>query len=86
MRDDACSASSPTATCAARSTARIDVQGPRMREVMTRTRKRSRRGVLAAEAVHLMETHASPQLLVVDETGVLVGALNVHDLLRAGVM
>jgi arabinose-5-phosphate isomerase len=42
--------------------------------------------VLAAEAVHLMETHRITALPVVDEAGILVGALNVHDLLRAGVM
>ena len=41
---------------------------------------------LAAEAVHVMETYKITQLLVVDEHNVLVGALNVHDLFRAGVM
>jgi arabinose-5-phosphate isomerase len=34
----------------------------------------------------MMEKHAVNGLLVLDEQGVLVGALNVHDLLRAGVM
>jgi arabinose-5-phosphate isomerase len=42
--------------------------------------------MLAAEAVHLMETHRITALPVVDDAGTLVGALNVHDLLRAGVM
>jgi arabinose-5-phosphate isomerase len=42
--------------------------------------------LLAAEAVLLMEKHAINGLLVLDSNGVLVGALNVHDLLRAGVM
>ena len=42
--------------------------------------------MLAAEAVHLMETHRITALPVVDADGVLIGALNVHDLLRAGVM
>ena len=42
--------------------------------------------MLAAEAVHLMEQHRITALPVVDDTGTLVGALNVHDLLRAGVM
>jgi arabinose-5-phosphate isomerase len=41
---------------------------------------------LAAEAVHLMETHRITSLPVVDDEGRLVGALNVHDLLRAGVV
>ena len=42
--------------------------------------------MLAAEAVHIMEEHRITALPVVDDAGILVGALNVHDLLRAGVM
>jgi arabinose-5-phosphate isomerase len=34
----------------------------------------------------LMETHRITSLIVVDEHDRLVGALNVHDLLRAGVV
>ena len=41
---------------------------------------------LAAEAAHLMEKHSITALPVVDAAGTLVGALNVHDLLRAGVL
>ncbi len=41
---------------------------------------------LAVEAVELMESHKINGLLVVDEHGVLVGALNMHDLLRAKVV
>jgi arabinose-5-phosphate isomerase len=33
-----------------------------------------------------MESHKVNQLLVVDERGVLVGALNMHDLFRAKVI
>ncbi|HEX6636577.1 MAG TPA: KpsF/GutQ family sugar-phosphate isomerase [Steroidobacteraceae bacterium] len=64
----------------------IDVHGTAMREVMTSPGKRVKPGDLAAEAAHLMEKHRITALPVVDETGVLVGALNVHDLLRAGVL
>jgi arabinose-5-phosphate isomerase len=64
----------------------IDVHGTRMSEVMTRGCKTIGPGELAAEAVHLMESHRITGLLVVDDSGRLVGALNVHDLLRAGVM
>jgi arabinose-5-phosphate isomerase len=64
----------------------LDVHGTRMREVMTVGPKVARPRMLAAEAVHLMETYRITSLPVVDEDGVLVGALNVHDLLRAGVM
>ena len=42
--------------------------------------------ILAAEAVHVMEEHKVNQLLVVDERGALLGALNMHDLFRAKVI
>jgi arabinose-5-phosphate isomerase len=64
----------------------VDVHTLRMHEVMTPNPKTITAGVLAAEAVHLMETARITQLLVVDESNTLVGALNVHDLFRAGVM
>ena len=64
----------------------IDVRTKRMGEVMTPNPRTIAPRLLAAEAVHLMETHHITQLLVVDEHNVLVGALNVHDLFRAGVM
>jgi arabinose-5-phosphate isomerase len=41
---------------------------------------------LAAEAVELMEGRKINALLVVDEAGCLIGALNMHDLLRAKVI
>ena len=41
---------------------------------------------LAVDAVRLLEQHKITSLLVVDSNNQLVGALNVHDLLRAGVM
>ena len=63
-----------------------DLHSTRISEVMTRNVKAVRGEMLAAEAVHLMETFAITGLLVVDEQGRLVGALNVHDLLQAGVM
>jgi arabinose-5-phosphate isomerase len=41
---------------------------------------------MAAEAVHILEENKITALLIEDENGVLVGALNIHDLFRAGVM
>lgn len=64
----------------------LDVHTTRMREVMTVGGKRIGPRELAAEAVHLMETHRITSLPVVDEDGRLVGALNVHDLMRSGVV
>jgi arabinose-5-phosphate isomerase len=63
-----------------------DLRTRRMGDVMTANPKTIAPRRLAAEAVHLMETYKITQLLVVDERNVLVGALNVHDLFRAGVM
>jgi arabinose-5-phosphate isomerase len=65
---------------------RLDVHTARMRDVMTHPCKTISDGELAAEAVHVMETFRITSLPVVDASGVLVGALNVHDLLRGGVM
>jgi arabinose-5-phosphate isomerase len=63
-----------------------DLRHTRMDEVMTRQAKTVHPGMLAAEAVLLMETHRITSLLVLDADDKLVGALNVHDLLRAGVV
>ena len=41
---------------------------------------------LAVEAVEIMERRKINQLLVVDDEGALVGALNMHDLFRAKVV
>jgi arabinose-5-phosphate isomerase len=41
---------------------------------------------MAAEAVHTLEENKITALLVEDENGILVGALNIHDLFRTGVM
>ncbi len=41
---------------------------------------------LAVEAVEMMEQHRINQLPVVDETGILVGALTMHDLFKAKVI
>jgi len=41
---------------------------------------------LAVEAVEMMEQHRINQLPVVDEAGMLVGALNMHDLFKAKVI
>ena len=57
-----------------------------MEQVMTRGCKTASPQMLAAEAVHLLEQYNINSLVVVDADGALVGALNMHDLFRAGVM
>jgi arabinose-5-phosphate isomerase len=64
----------------------IDLHRTIISEVMTVQPKHATPRMLAAEAVNLMDTHKITSLPVVDEHGTVVGALNVHDLLRAGVM
>jgi arabinose-5-phosphate isomerase len=63
-----------------------DLHRTRMDEVMTRDAKRVHANTLAVEAVLLMERHRITSLIVVDANDTVVGALNVHDLLRAGVV
>ena len=63
-----------------------DLHRTRMDDVMTRGAKTVRADSLAAEAVHLMEEHRITSLVVVDAANAVAGALNVHDLLRAGVV
>jgi len=65
---------------------RVDVHITPMRSVMTPGSRTIGPRELAAEAVLLMERHRITALLVVDGGGRVIGALNVHDLLRAGVM
>jgi arabinose-5-phosphate isomerase len=65
---------------------RLDPHAVPIAEVMTRRCKTVGPNVLAAEALHLMQAHKINGLLVVDGAGRLVGALNMHDLLRAGVL
>ncbi len=64
----------------------VDVHRSTMADVMTRGCRSIGAQELAAEAVLMMEKHAVNGLLVLDEGGRLIGALNVHDLLRAGVL
>ena len=64
----------------------IDVHKTEMSKVMHRDCKTVPPDILAAEAVHLMEEHKITGLLVADADNRLVGALNVHDLFRAGIM
>lgn len=63
-----------------------DVRSTVIRDVMHRDCKTTSADVLAAEALHILEENKITSLLVADEDGVLVGALNVHDLFREGLL
>jgi arabinose-5-phosphate isomerase len=64
----------------------VDIHCTVMRDVMTTGCKTIAPGALAAEAVRRLQQFKITALPVVDERDVVIGALNVHDLLRAGVM
>jgi arabinose-5-phosphate isomerase len=63
----------------------VDVRHTPITEVMTRDPVVMEPGHLAAEALQIMEERKINGLLVLD-AGRPVGALNMHDLLRAGVV
>src|SRR5690554_2894534 len=64
----------------------IDVRQASIDEVMTKGGKTASAEMLAAEALKIMEDNKINSLVVVDANRRPVGALNMHDLLRAGVM
>jgi arabinose-5-phosphate isomerase len=63
-----------------------DIRMLQVHEAMTRAPRTVRAEDLAAQAVQIMEQHRVNGLLVVDGSGCLIGALNMHDLFRAGVV
>jgi len=65
---------------------RLDIHTTHVSEAMTRGGKTIRPQELAAEALRLMDDHKINGLLVIDENDRLIGALNMHDLLRAGIV
>lgn len=63
-----------------------DLRELRASQVMRRDPRTMRQGALAAEAASVMEQHRITSVLVVDDNGRLVGALNSNDLMRAKVI
>ena len=63
-----------------------DVHTTAMAEIMHTNCKTTTEDVLAAEAVHVLEENKITSLLVADDKERLIGALNIHDLFRAGIM
>lgn len=64
----------------------VNIQQVLVSEVMHRNCVSIAPHLLAAEALRVMEERRINALPVVDAEGTLVGALNMHDLLRAGVV
>jgi arabinose-5-phosphate isomerase len=64
----------------------IDLKQTPIREVMTAECTTVRGGILAAEALQVMQSRKINALIVTDAAQRPVGALNMHDLLKAGVI
>jgi arabinose-5-phosphate isomerase len=65
---------------------KIDVHEVSVSDVMTTDCKTVHPGMLAAEALQIMDSTKINALPVVNDNNELVGALNMHDMLRAGVV
>ena len=63
-----------------------DVRSTIIRDVMHADCITTSASVLAAEALHVLEENKITSLLVADDNGTLVGALNIHDLFREGLL
>jgi arabinose-5-phosphate isomerase len=64
----------------------VDLRAMHARDVMHAGPRTIRDTALAAEAAQLMEQHRITSVLVVDGDGLLVGAVNTNDLMRAKVI
>jgi arabinose-5-phosphate isomerase len=60
-----------------------DLPALKVTDVMTRGPRVMSPEKLTAEAVEMMDRHRINQIPVVDENGLLIGALNMHDLFKA---
>ena len=65
--------------------ANVDIQTTLMREVMTENCITVKPNLLAVKAVEIIQENKITSLVVIEENKI-VGALNIHDLFRAGVM
>ena len=64
----------------------LDIKNTAIAEVMTPQCAVISADILAAEAMQIMEQKKINALIVVDEQKTAVGALNMHDLIRAGIV
>ncbi len=66
--------------------AQLDLRNTPVKQLMAHSPKTISADALAVEAAHLMEQYKINALVVVDDEKHVVGALNIHDLLRARVV
>jgi arabinose-5-phosphate isomerase len=63
-----------------------NIHSTRIRDVMHSNCKTISPDILAAEALYILEENKITSLVVTDEDNKLIGALNIHDLFREGLM
>ena len=66
--------------------AQIDIHSTPISEVMTKTCTTVQAGVMAFEALKVMEDNKINGLIITDDSAKPVGAINMYDLLKAGVV
>jgi arabinose-5-phosphate isomerase len=64
----------------------INIRKMRISDVMIKNCKTASKSMLAVEVLQIMEKHKINSIPVTDDNNSIVGALNMHDLLRAGVV
>ncbi|MDH5325525.1 MAG: KpsF/GutQ family sugar-phosphate isomerase [Gammaproteobacteria bacterium] len=64
----------------------VNVHNIKVTDVMTSPCKKAELGMLAVETLRIMDQYKINSLPVVDAQGQVVGAMNMHDLLKAGVV
>ena len=64
----------------------IDIHNTAISDVMTRNCRTTTANELAATIVKIMDDHSINGFLVTDENNKIIGAFNMHDILRAGIV
>jgi len=62
-----------------------DINTTQIKEVMTKNCRTITKGMLAAEAISIMQKHSITSLVIVDDENRPYAVLHLHDLLKAGV-
>src|SRR5207253_1255651 len=63
-----------------------DIHTTTIHHIMTKNPKVIHSKTLAAEALHIMESHKITALIVSDDQKKPIGVVHLHDILRAGIM
>ncbi|WP_286233574.1 KpsF/GutQ family sugar-phosphate isomerase [Thalassotalea sediminis] len=66
--------------------ARVDIHSDEIATVMTKAPTTASKDMLAAEALKVMEDKKINGLIIVDQHNAPIGAMNMHDLLKSGVL